>query len=98
MICNECETVAHCAKHGCIPKQPAPVQEPVAILNHAHGVYAFRSVNLQGLPDGEYQVYTTPPAAQPAVPDAFGTREGEHPEYIQGWNDCRAEMLRGMKP
>jgi hypothetical protein len=41
----------------------APVQEPVAILNHAHGVYAFRSVNLQGLPDGEYQIYTTPPAA-----------------------------------
>jgi hypothetical protein len=36
----------------------------------------------------------TPPAAQPAVPDAFGTREGEHPQYIQGWNDCRAEMLR----
>jgi hypothetical protein len=33
--------------------------------------------------------------AQPAVPDAFGTREGEHPEYIQGWNDCRAEMLKG---
>ena len=28
MICNECETVAHCMKHGCIPKQPAPVQEP----------------------------------------------------------------------
>jgi len=43
----------------------APVQEPVAILNHAHGVYAFRSVNLQELPDGEYQIYTTPPA-QPA--------------------------------
>jgi hypothetical protein len=34
-------------------------------------------------------------AAQPAVPDAFGTREGEHPQYIQGWNDCRAEMLKG---
>jgi hypothetical protein len=33
----------------------------------------------------------------PAVPDAFGTREGEHPQYIQGWNDCRAEMLKGMK-
>ena len=32
---------------------------------------------------------------EPAVPDAFGTREGEHPEYIQGWNDCRAEMLKG---
>jgi hypothetical protein len=37
---------------------------------------------------------STPPAAQPAVPDAFGTREGEHPQYIQGWNDCRAEMLK----
>jgi hypothetical protein len=35
--------------------------------------------------------------AQPAVPDAFGTREGEHPQYIQGWTDCRAEMLRGLK-
>jgi hypothetical protein len=34
------------------------------------------------------------PTAQPAVPDAFGTREGEHPQYIQGWNDCRAEMLK----
>lgn len=22
MICNECETVAHCMKNGCIPKQP----------------------------------------------------------------------------
>jgi hypothetical protein len=31
---------------------------------------------------------------QPAVPDAFGTREGEHPQYIEGWNDCRAEMLK----
>jgi hypothetical protein len=24
MICNECETVAHCMKYGCIPKQSAP--------------------------------------------------------------------------
>jgi hypothetical protein len=41
-------------------------------------------------------LYTTPPA-QPAVPDAFGTREGEHPQYIQGWNDCRQAMLEMMK-
>jgi hypothetical protein len=32
---------------------------------------------------------------QPAVPDAFGTREGEHSQYVAGWNDCRAEMLKG---
>ena len=38
-----------------------PEQEPVAILNHAHGVYTFRNVNLKGLPDGEYLVYTHPP-------------------------------------
>jgi hypothetical protein len=41
-------------------------------------------------------LYTTPPA-QPAVPDAFGTREGEHPQYVQGWNDCRQTMLEILK-
>ena len=38
-------------------------------------------------------LYTTPPA-QPAVPDVLTTADGEHPEYVSGWNDCRAEMLR----
>jgi hypothetical protein len=37
--------------------------------------------------------YQTPPA-QPAVPDAI-TDNSETPEYIQGWNDCRVEMLKG---
>jgi hypothetical protein len=36
-------------------------------------------------------------AAQPAVPDAFGTREGEHPQYVQGFNDCRSLMLEMTK-
>ena len=36
--------------------------------------------------------------AQPAVPDALFRHAPEHPQYIQGWNDCRAEMLKGMKP
>lgn len=30
-LCDECETVNHCLKHGCIPKQP--VQEPIATLD-----------------------------------------------------------------
>jgi hypothetical protein len=47
---------------------------------------------------GETFVLTTPPAAQPAVPDAIHhTDLSESLEYIQGWNDCRAEMLKGMK-
>jgi hypothetical protein len=37
-------------------------------------------------------------AAQPAVPDAIGPNEDELPAYAAGWNDCRAEMLKGMKP
>jgi len=40
-------------------------------------------------------LYTTPPA--PAVPDALFRHAPEHPQYIEGWNDCRAEMLKGMK-
>jgi hypothetical protein len=44
-------------------------------------------------------LYTTPPAAQPAVPDAIHhTDDSESPEYRTGWNDCRAEMLKGVKP
>lgn len=26
-ICDECETVAHCSKHGCVPKRPIPARE-----------------------------------------------------------------------
>jgi hypothetical protein len=38
-------------------------------------------------------------AAQPAVPDALTSADiQEHIEYVAGWNDCRAEMLKGMKP
>jgi hypothetical protein len=47
---------------------------------------------------GQAMILAKEELAQPAVPDAFGTREGEHPQYIQGWNDCRAETLKMRKP
>jgi hypothetical protein len=48
--------------------------------------------------EADYTDEMTRAMAQPAVPDAFGTREGEHPQYVQGWNDCRAETLKMRKP
>jgi len=37
-------------------------------------------------------LYTALPT--PVVPDVMTTAEGEHPEYVQGWNDCRQLMLQ----
>jgi hypothetical protein len=47
---------------------------------------------MSGLHDGKKL------AAQPAVPDAIHhTDLSEHPQYIEGWNDCRQAMLEMMK-
>jgi hypothetical protein len=83
--------------------QLAPLQEPVAWWNGDYGspVFAFKR-DTPGIGLGNLDarpLYTTPPAAQPAVPDAIHhTDLSEHPQYIEGRNDCRAEMLKGMKP
>jgi hypothetical protein len=70
----------------------APVQEPVGYVAE-NGVVDWNVCAPPILTD----LYTTPPA-QPAVPDAIGPNEDELPSYAAGWNDCRAEMLKGMKP
>jgi hypothetical protein len=73
-------------------KVAAPVQ-PVATVQCINGVTIGYLDVMQ--PVGT-KLYTTPPAAQPAVPDAI-IEAGESPDYRDGWNDCRAEMLKGMK-
>jgi hypothetical protein len=98
-------------KYTTPPAQPAPGQEPVenewrklALQFDAHRMSALAHLRAMVQDPAKHAdvarefLASRPPAAQPAVPDAFGTREGEHPQYIQGWNDCRAEMLKGLKP
>ena len=85
--------------------QPAPVQEPVGYLeiddieSQREYPHNCRNVNLwhEG-GQGMAAIYTTPPAAQPAIPDALTSADiQEHIEYVAGWNDCRQAMMEMMK-
>ena len=75
--------------HECHSLTAASVQEPVA--------WRYRGI-LHDFDPSDWAegpvtpLYTTPPA--PVVPDVMTTAEGEHPEYVQGWNDCRQLMLQ----
>jgi hypothetical protein len=78
-----------------------PVQEPVAWPCHIIKADFFKKTITLGMQCSDYKVgagqhwlHTTPPAAQPAVPDAIGPNEDELPAYAAGWNDCRQAMLK----
>jgi hypothetical protein len=81
-----------CCKDQTCPKckpaaQPAPVRPIIgSYLEKDNAQFKFSDYESDGVHHNK-----------PAVPDAFGTREGEHPQYIQGWNDCRQAMMEMMK-
>ena len=84
--CPNCEAMGK--ELAALKAQPAPVQPIIgSYLEKDNSQFKFSDYESDGMHHNK-----------PAVPDAFGTREGEHPKYIEGWNDCRAEMLKGMKP
>jgi hypothetical protein len=85
-------------------RDAAPVQEPVALTYKevADAMNALWGGTLEqvkiAMEMADKKLYTTTPA-QPAVPDAIHhTDTSETLEYIQGWNDCRAETLKMRKP
>ena len=45
----------------------------------------------------EAKVFEKNGAIGVVMPDALNPKD-ENPAYAAGWNDCRAEMLKGMKP
>jgi hypothetical protein len=73
--------------------QPAPVQ-PVAWVEYETGNHTKRPQNC-----GTGYCSCIECVMEPAVPDAIHhTDTSETLEYIQGWNDCRAETLKMRKP
>jgi hypothetical protein len=80
---------------GTPPAQPAPVQATMKLESSGPGhgpapkqKLSVRHVSL--IDEGKT-------AAQLAVPDVLNPKD-ENPAYAAGWNDCRAEMLKGMRP
>jgi hypothetical protein len=74
----------------------APVQEPVAEIQEDMKGGGYVKWLSEDFFVAGTKLYTTPPAAQPAVPDALNPKD-ENPAYAAGWNDCRQAMMEMMK-
>lgn len=85
---------------------PAAQQEPFEYWNAVEGWVKIDEVRehfdsvgcgtiYKNAGDGRMPLTAAQPA--PVVPDVMTTAEGEHPEYVQGWNDCRQLMLQTRK-
>jgi hypothetical protein len=88
-VCGVCDPITPPAA------QPAPV--PTSWMEMVTANLVREGVNKHKARELAEHFYSLAPAAQPAVPDAIGPNEDELPAYAAGWNDCRAEMLKGMK-
>jgi hypothetical protein len=83
----------------CISNQPAAQRQWVGLTDEEFDYLRDNNFGVSPLISAvESKLKEKNAAAQPAVPDAIHhTDLSEHPQYIEGWNDCRAEMLKGMK-
>jgi hypothetical protein len=97
MICDQCETVAHCTKYGCIPERigkPKPAAQPAPAPEGRD--WSLLEATQESLREHMAEIKRLK-AAQPSVPDAIGPNEDELPAYAAGWNDCRQAMMEMMK-
>jgi len=92
-ICNECETVAHCMKNGCIPKRP--VQEPVAWqAEHQSGEWHNRTAATlpsTGIYTGRIRPLYPPAAQYPLPDDLYDSKDWRAADYAG-----RVEFLHSM--
>ena len=67
MICDECQTVAHCMKNGCVPKTNVQ-QEPVA-WRWKHGDSCWQFEDVQPRSPTAQPLYTSPPTQRKPLTD-----------------------------
>jgi hypothetical protein len=92
-LCDECETVAHCLKHGCIPKQTAldkKAENARELGLDYEPVGQYSDIVSDGGLDPRNKFDATPPTAQRqwvGLTDEEKRQIFERKEDYQGWLD-----------